>query len=67
MAKAKAVTKPIAPKKAVKMKPPSESSDDDDKLTHDDMETLLLDYLVKRKTSQQNARRQMWSQLAGLS
>ena len=41
--------KPVAPKKAVRMKPPSESSDDDDKLTHDDMETLLLDYLVKRK------------------
>ena len=57
--------KPV-PKKAVIMKPPSESSDDD-KLNHDDMETLLLDYLVKRKTSQQNARRQMWSQLAGLS
>ena len=57
--------KPI-PKKAVIMKPPSESSSDD-ALNHDDMETLLLDYLVKRKTSQQNARRQMWSQLAGLS
>ena len=53
--------------KAVRMKPPSESSSDDDKLTHDDMETLLLDYLVKRKTSQQNARRQTWSQLAGSS
>ena len=58
--------KPV-PNKAVIMKPPSESSSDDDKLNHDDMETLLLDYLVKRKTSQQNARRQMWSQLAGLS
>ena len=48
------------------MKPPSESSDDA-KSNHDDMETLLLDYLVKRRTSQQNVRRQMWSQLAGLS
>ena len=67
VAKAKAVTKPIAPNKAVRIKPPSESSDDDGKLTHDDMETLLLDYLVKRNTNQQNARRQMWSQLAGLS
>ena len=57
--------KPV-PKKAVIMKPPSESSEDD-ALSHNDMETLLLDYLVKRKTSQQNARRQMWSQLAGLS
>ena len=43
---AKAVTKPIAPTKAVRMKPPSESSSDDDQSTHDDMETLLLDYLV---------------------
>ena len=49
------------------MTPPSESNSDDDKLIHDDMETLLFDYLVKRKTSQQHARRQMWSQLAGLS
>ena len=49
VAKAKAVTKPIAPTKAVRMKPPSESSDDDDKLTHDDMETLLLDYHAKCK------------------
>ena len=64
MAKA---TKPVAPNQAVKMKPPSESSDDDVKLTHDDMQTLLLDCLMKHKTSQQNARRQMWSQLAGLS
>ena len=63
---AKEKAKKPVPKKAVIMKPPSESSDDD-ALNHDDMETLLLDYLVKRKTSQQNARRQMWSQLAGLS
>ena len=63
--KAKAVPK-VTPK-AVNMKPPSESSDDDDKLTHDDMGTLLLDYLVKRNTSQQNARRMMWYQLSGLS
>ena len=67
----KAAPKPkaAAPKKAVRMKPPTpiRSSDDDEPLTRDDMETLLLDYLVKRKTSQQNARRNMWAQLAGLS
>ena len=65
-----AAPKAAAPKKAVRMKPPtpiSSSDDDDEPLTRDDMETLLLDYLVKRKTSQQNARRNMWAQLAGLS
>ena len=60
-----------APKKAVRMKPPSpvneSSSEEETPLTRDDMETLLLDYLVKRKQSQQQARRTMWSQLAGLS
>ena len=63
--------KAAAPKRAVRMKPTgptmSSSDDDDEVLTRDDMETLLLDYLVKRKTSQQNARRNMWAQLAGLS
>ena len=61
--------KAAAPKKAVRMKPPSpiSSEDDGEPLSRDDMETLLLDYLVKRKTSQQNARRNMWAQLAGLS
>ena len=59
-----------APKKAVKMKVPQpptpESSDGDEPIDRDDMETLLLDYLVKRKRSQQDARRNMWAQLAGL-
>ena len=63
--------KAAAPKRAVRMKPTgptmSSSDSDDEVLTRDDMETLLLDYLVKRKTSQQNARRTMWAQLAGLS
>ena len=63
--------KAAAPKRAVRMKPSgptmSSSDDDDEVLTRDDMETLLLDYLVKRKTSQQNARRNMWAQLVGLS
>ena len=67
-------TPKAAPKKAVRMKPPSpvnevneSSSEEETPLTRDDMETLLLDYLVKRKQSQQQARRTMWSQLAGLS
>ena len=67
-------TPKAAPKKAVRMKPSSpvnevneSSSEEETPLTRDDMETLLLDYLVKRKQSQQQARRTMWSQLAGLS
>ena len=66
-------TPKAAPKKAVRIKPPSpvknESSSEEEEtpLTRDDMETLLLDYLVKRKQSQQAARRTRWSQLAGLS
>ena len=72
-AAAKQVAKAALPKRAVRMKPPSPASstrsDDNDgtPLNRDDMETLLLDYLVKRKQSQQSARRAMWSQLAGLS
>ena len=64
-----AAPKAAVAKKAVRMKPPSpiSSEDNDEPLSRDDMETLLLDYLVKRKTSQQNARRNMWAQLAGLS
>ena len=63
-------TPKAAPKKAVRMKPPSvneSSSEEETPLTRDDMGTLLLDYLVKRKQSQQQARRTMWSQLVGLS
>ena len=64
-------TPKAAPEKAVRMKPPSpvneSSSEEETPLTRDDMETLLLDYLVKRKQSQQAARRTIWSQLAGLS
>ena len=62
-------TPKAAPKRAVRMKPPSPTSSSEEEetpLTRDDMETLLLDYLVKRKQTQQHARRQMWSQLAGL-
>ena len=31
-----------------------------------DLETTLLEYLVNRRQSQQDRRRQLWSQLAGL-
>ena len=60
-----------APKKAVRIKPPPqpvtpESSDVDEPIGRDDMETLLLDYLIKGKQTQQDARRNMWAQLAGL-
>ena len=67
--KTAANAKAQTPKKAVKMKPPSPVSSDDeqgDPLTRDDMATLLSDYLAKRKQSQQNARRTMWAQLVGL-
>ena len=59
-----------APKKAVKIKappqPPTPESSDGESIDRDDMETLLLDYLIKRKQTQQDARRTMWAQLAGL-
>ena len=47
-------TPKAAPKKAVRIKPPSpvvneSSSEEETPLTRDDMGTLLLDYLVKRK------------------
>ena len=59
--------KAAAPKQAVRMKqPPTPESSDDEPLDRDDMETLLLDYLIKRKQTQQDARRNMWAQLAGL-
>ena len=58
-----------APKQAVKMKvpqPPTPESSDGEPIDRDDMETMLLDFLIQRKQSQQNARRNMWAQLAGL-
>ena len=63
---------PAAPKKAVKIKAPPppvtpESSDGETPIDRDDMENLLLDYLIKRKRTQQDARRNMWATLAGLS
>ena len=61
---------PAAPKKAVKIKAPplpvTPESSDGEPIDRDDMETLLLDYLIKRKQTQQDARRTMWATLAGL-
>ena len=65
-----AAPKAVAPKRAVRLKLPSShvsSAEDDTPLSRDDMETMLLDYLVTGKRNQQNARRAMWAQLAGLS
>ena len=63
---------PAAPKKAaVKIKAPpppvTPESSDGEPIDRDDMETLLLDYLIKRKRTQQDARRNMWATLAGLA
>ena len=58
-----------APQKAVKMKvpqPPTPESSDGEPIDRDYMETMLLDFLIQRKQSQQTARRNMWAQLAGL-
>ena len=57
-----------APKRA-KTRAPSVSSDessDDVALSRDDMDTLLMQYLLDRKTNQRGQRRTMWSQMAGL-
>ena len=63
-----AKAKAPAPQKAVFAKQPvtPESSDDDEPLNRNDMETLHLNFLIQRKQSQHNARRNMWAQLAGL-
>ena len=58
-----------APKKAatapVPAAPPPSSSDEEP-MSHADLETEIVNYLVQRKLQQQDRRRQLWSQLAGL-
>ena len=64
-----AKAKAAAPKRAVKMNPPqplTPESSGDEPTDRDDMETLWLRYLIKRKQTQQDARRNMWAQLVGL-
>ena len=71
-----AKAKPAAKRVAKRVAPPppldSESSDNSSdsptaSLHRDDIETMLLSYLVQRKNTQMDKRRQMWTQLAGLS
>ena len=57
---------PAAPKKAVRI-PKPKSDSDEEPIDRDDMETMLMKYLLQRKPAQQNARRTMWAQMAGLS
>ena len=69
-----AKAKPAAKRVATRVAPPpdSESSDSSSdspsaSFHQDDIETMLLSYLVQRKNTQMDKRRQMWTQLAGLS
>ena len=73
-AKAPAAKAPAAKRVATRVAPPpdSESSDSSSdspsaSFHRDDIETMLLSYLVQRKNTQMDKRRQMWTQLAGLS
>ena len=45
----------------------SSSSEDDLPINKDDMDTMLLSYLLQRKHAQQDHRRTMWAQMARLS
>jgi len=68
----KAAPKPPAPKPCAKraattpVAPPPEESDEDEPFSRADLETEILEFLVQRKTQQQDRRRQLWAQLAGL-
>ena len=61
----KAAPKPRAKRAAAPVAPPPESSDEEP-FSQNDLETEILSFLVQRKTQQQDRRRQLWSQLAGL-
>ena len=58
---------PKEPTKAVRISKPPVSSSDEEPINRDDMETMLMNYLLQRKQAQQNARRTMWAQMVGLS
>ena len=59
--------KPVAKRAATAPVPaPPSSSDEEEPMSQADLETEIIHYLVQRKTQQQNRRRQLWSQLAGL-
>ena len=56
------------PKARIKKPPPSSSSSEEDvPINRDDMDTMLLQYLLQRKHAQRDSRRAMWAQMAGLS
>ena len=68
--KAKAEAKPkAAPKARIKkpVTPVESSSEEDTPINRDDMDTMLLQYLLQRKHAQRDSRRAMWVQMAGLS
>ena len=67
-AAAKPRAKPVAKRAATAPAPapPPSSSDEEEPMSQADLETEILNYLVQRKTHQQNQRRALWSQLAGL-
>ena len=65
---AKRVAKRVAPPPPLDSESSDSSSDSPSASFHrDDIETMLLSYLVQRKNTQMDKRRQMWTQLAGLS
>ena len=68
--KAKAEAKPkAAPKARIKkpVTPVKSSSEEDTPINRDDMDTMLLQYLLQREHAQRDSRRAMWVQMAGLS
>ena len=66
-AAAKPRAKPVAKRAATAPVPaPVSSSDEEEPISHADLETEILHYLAQRKSQQQDRRRQLWSQLAGL-
>ena len=56
----RAATAPVA---EAAVTPPSE---EDEPMSQQDLETEILHFLVQRRSQQQDRRRQLWSQLAGL-
>ena len=43
------------------------SSESDTPINQDDMDTMLLQFLLQRKHAQRDSRREMWKRMAGLS
>ena len=63
----KAGAKAVAKRAATAPVPaPPSSSDEEEPMSQADLETEILHYLVQMKSQQQDRRRQLWSQLAGL-